>query len=70
VSAGRDGLDAEAKAVLDALPARGSVGAESIAVTAGLPADGVVRVLGRLLLDAWVERTDQGYRLTTRAKGR
>jgi DNA processing protein len=67
---GRDALDPAAQAVLDALPSRGAVDAETVAVAAGLPPDGVVRVLGRLLLDAWVERTDRGYRLAARAKGR
>jgi DNA processing protein len=60
---GRDALDLEAAAVLDALPSRGGMGSLKIASRAGLDPDTVLRCLGALAAVGFAERCDQGWRL-------
>jgi DNA processing protein len=60
---GRDALDLEAAAVLDALPSRGGMGSLKIATRAGLDPDTVLRCLGALAAIGFAERCDQGWRL-------
>jgi DNA processing protein len=60
---GRDALDLEAAAVLDALPLRGGMGSLKIATRAGLDPDTVLRCLGALAAIGFAERCDQGWRL-------
>jgi DNA processing protein len=60
---GRDALDLEAAAVLDALPPRGGMGSVKIAARAGLDPDTVLRCLGALAAVGFAERCDQGWRL-------
>jgi DNA processing protein len=59
---GRDALDPEEAAVLDALPLRGGMGTGSIAATAGLDPGTVIRCLGALAAGGFAERCDQGWR--------
>jgi DNA processing protein len=59
----RDDLDADSARVLDALPARGGAGPSTIAVAAGVDLDTVLRCLGRLAGDGFIERGDGGWRL-------
>jgi DNA processing protein len=59
----RDDLDADSARVLDALPARGGAGTSTIAVAAGIDLDTVLRCLGRLAGDGFIERGDGGWRL-------
>ena len=59
----RDNLDADSARVLDALPARGGAGTSTIAVAAGVDLDTVLRCLGRLAGDGFIERGDGGWRL-------
>jgi len=59
---GRDALDLEEAAVLDALPLRGGRGPVRIAVEAGLDIDTVFRCLGALAAGGFAERCDQGWR--------
>ena len=60
---GRDDLDVDSARVLDAFPARGSVGTATIAVDAGVDLDTVLRCLGRLAGYGFIERGDGGWRL-------
>lgn len=60
----RDGLAADALAVLDAVPARRAVDPASVARTAGVPVSVALRVLGPLCAAGLVEVTADGYRLT------
>jgi DNA processing protein len=60
---GRDALDLEAAAVLDALPSRGGMGSLKIASRAGLDPETVLRCLGELATVGFAERCDQGWRL-------
>ncbi len=60
---GRDALDLEAAAVLDALPLRGGMGPARIAAEAGLDADTVIRCLGALAAGGFAERCDKGWRV-------
>lgn len=60
---GRDELDLETAAVLDALPSRGGMGSTRIARRAGLDPATVVRCLGALAAGGFAERCDQGWRL-------
>ena len=56
-----DLLDDPARAVLEALPARGEVDAAVLAGRLGRPATEVVRLLGRLALDDLAERRGAGW---------
>jgi len=60
---GRDALDLDAAAVLDALPVRGEMGTLKIATRAGLDPDIVLRCLGALAAVGFAERCDHGWRL-------
>ena len=59
----RDQLDLEAAAVLDALPARGGIPADEIAVRAGLPPRVVVAKLALLRVHGLAEPAAGGWRL-------
>ncbi len=58
-----DDLDADSTRVLDALPARGGAGTSTIAVSAGVDVDTVLRCLGVLAGYGFIERGDGGWRL-------
>jgi DNA processing protein len=60
---GRDELDPETAAVLDALPSRGGMGPARIGRRAGLDPATVVRCLGALAAGGFAERCEQGWRL-------
>ena len=60
---GRDALDLETAAVLDALPSRGGMGPARIAVRAGLDLVTVMRCLGALAAGGFAERCDEGWRI-------
>jgi len=60
----RDGLASELARVLDALPQRGSLDVDTIAVRAGLATDTVLAALGNLYGAGWVERVSGGWRRT------
>jgi DNA processing protein len=60
---GRDELDPETAAVLDALPSRGGMGPNRIGHRAGLDPATVVRCLGALAAGGFAERCDRGWRL-------
>jgi DNA processing protein len=60
---GRDELDRETAAVLDALPSRGGMGPNVIGRRAGLGPATVVRCLGALAAGGFAERCEQGWRL-------
>lgn len=57
----RDDLDPVTRAVLEAVPGRGG-GPASIAVSAGVDLDTVIRCLGSLAAGGFVERCDKGWR--------
>lgn len=59
----RDDLDPDSARVLDALPARGTAGTSTIAASAGVDLDTVLRCLGRLAGYGFIERGDGGWRL-------
>lgn len=59
----RDRLGPAARDVLEALPARGGVGAARIAVTAGVDLDTALTCLGALAAGGFVERCAKGWRL-------
>jgi DNA processing protein len=58
----RDDLDPVTRDVLEAVPVRGGGGPASIAVSAGVDLDTVIRCLGSLAAGGFVERTDRGWR--------
>jgi DNA processing protein len=58
----RDDLDPVTRDVLEAVPVRGGGGPASIAVSAGVDLDTVIRCLGSLAAGGFVERTDKGWR--------
>lgn len=60
---GRDALDPETAAVLDALPSRGGTGPNRIGHRAGLEPGTVLRCLGALAAAGFAERCEQGWRL-------
>jgi DNA processing protein len=60
---GREELDLETAAVLDALPSRGGMSSIRIARKAGLDPATVVRCLGALAAGGFAERCAQGWRL-------
>ena len=60
---GRDALDPETAAVLDALPSRGGMGPSRIGHRAGLEPSTVLRCLGALAAAGFAERCEQGWRL-------
>ncbi len=59
-----DAMDLETTQVLDALPARGGMAATRIAQRAGLDPTTVVRCLAALAASGFVERCDEGWRLS------
>jgi DNA processing protein len=59
----RDRLGPTTRDVLEALPARGGVGAARIAVTAGVDLDTALSCLGTLAAGGFVERCEKGWRL-------
>lgn len=59
----RDALDPEARAVLEAVPARTGRGPARIAVSAGVDFDTVMRCLGTLAAGGFVERCARGWRV-------
>jgi len=58
----RDDLDPVTRAVLEAVPPRGGSGPASIAVSAGVDLDTVIRCLGSLAAAGFIERSDRGWR--------
>ncbi len=66
----RDGLTDTVRLVLDALPVRTGLGEASIARAAGVSSLVVQQVLPPLLAHGLVERTQDGWRLTTLGAGR
>ncbi|MBX6767611.1 MAG: DNA-protecting protein DprA [Actinomadura rubrobrunea] len=64
----RDRLEPTARAVLEALPARGAAGPAQIAVKAGVDLATVNGKLGLLAAGGFVERCSGGWRLTKSAK--
>lgn len=64
----RDALDKTTADVLDALPLRGGAGPATIGVTAGVEIDTALRCLGELAAGGFVERCDQGWRLSKSAR--
>lgn len=65
-----DALDPTSRAVLEALPARGSAGPAQIAVKAGVGLSTATGRLGQLAAAGFVERTRTGWRLSRPAKPR
>ncbi len=63
-----DGLDRLTARVLDAVPLRRGAPAGSIAQSAGVDPDSVVRCLGALDAAGWVIRTEHGWRLASDAR--
>ena len=59
----RDQLDADSARVLDAFPSRGSAGASTIAVEAGVDFGTLLGCLGVLTAYGFIERCDGGWRL-------
>ncbi len=59
----RDDLDEVSRRVLESVPVRRAVGPASIAVTAGIAPQQVLRCLGGLAARGFVERVDAGWRL-------
>jgi len=64
----RDRLTPDQRALLDAFPARGARDEVSLAATAGLTLSAAMTSLGYLNVDGWVQRTDQGWRLSDKAR--
>jgi DNA processing protein len=59
-----DAMDLETTQVLDAMPGRGGMAATRIAQRAGLPPAAVVRCLAALAASGYIERCDEGWRLS------
>lgn len=59
----RDDLDEVSRRVLESVPVRRAAGPASIAVTAGIAPQQVLRCLGGLAARGFVERVDTGWRL-------
>jgi DNA processing protein len=59
-----DAMDLETTQVLDAMPGRGGMAAARIAQRAGLPPTAVVRCLAALAASGYIERCDEGWRLS------
>ncbi len=64
----RDDLDPLVARVLDAVPVRRGAGCASIAATAGLDPRHVARALGGLAARGYVERDDDGWRLSAQRR--
>jgi len=64
----RDDLDLDSARVLDAFPARSAIGPSTIATRAGVELGTVIRCLGLLAGCGFIERCDQGWRLTRKAR--
>ncbi|MBW8486029.1 DNA-processing protein DprA [Actinomadura parmotrematis] len=64
----RDRLEPDARTLLEAMPARGSVGPAQLAAEAGLDMATVNGKLGLLAAAGFVERSPTGWRLTPTAK--
>lgn len=63
----RDALALRERQVLDALPARGTVGLERVVAAACLATTDALAALGLLVAAGWVEETGDGWRLAPRA---
>jgi DNA processing protein len=59
-----DAMDLETTQVLDAMPGRGGMATTRIAQRAGLPPTAVVRCLAALAASGYIERCDEGWRLS------
>ena len=59
-----EAMDLETTQVLDAMPARGGMATTRIAQRAGLPPTAAVRCLAALAASGFVERCDEGWRLS------
>jgi DNA processing protein len=59
-----EAMDLETTQVLDAMPARGGMATTRIAQRAGLPPTTAVRCLAALAASGFVERCDEGWRLS------
>ena len=59
-----DAMDLETTQVLDAMPARGGMAATRIAQRAGMVPTTVVRCLAALAASGYIERCDEGWRLS------
>jgi DNA processing protein len=59
-----DTLDGDCRQVFDGFPARGSAGADELAVASGLSALRVIRALPTLELSGLIEPTPDGYRIS------
>ena len=57
-------MDLETTQVLDAMPARGGMAATRIAQRAGMVPTTVVRCLAALAASGFIERCDEGWRLS------
>jgi len=66
----RDHLDRDSAKVLDAFPARGTVGASTLAVQAGVDLDSVLSCVGLLAGAGFIERGPKGWRLTRKSLDR
>jgi DNA processing protein len=63
----RDDLDLDSARVLDAFPARGAVGASTIAVRAGVDINTVLSRIGRLASAGFIQSSPAGWRLARKA---
>lgn len=68
VASALDRLDPPVRRVFDGFPARGWIGPDRLAVTAGLPTLAVIRGLPVLELSGLVERSAEGYRIAKPAR--
>ena len=59
-----DAMDLETTQVLDAMPARGGMATTRIAQRAGMVPTTVVRCLATLAASGFIERCDEGWRLS------
>jgi DNA processing protein len=59
-----DAMNLETTQVLDAMPGRGGMAATRIAQRAGLPPTAVVRCLAALAASGYIERCEEGWRLS------
>jgi DNA processing protein len=64
----RDDLDLDSARVLDAFPVRAAIGPSTIAVKAGVELNTVTRCIGVLAGCGFIERCDQGWRLSRKAR--
>jgi DNA processing protein len=64
----RDDLDPDTARVLDTFPARAGVGPATLAKSAGVEMNTVIGCIGALTTLGFIERCDQGWRLTRKAR--